>query len=116
MKLLIFVCAILISSTALAECNFGNVYQDLKCEQKTLELRKRELNQAYQKLFKNIDLPAQKHLENSQKIWLQYRDSHCRGLVEKLSEQTQGAGQALIVTSCMSDLTDKRTQEIKKLI
>lgn len=104
------------SLSTMADCNFGNVYEDLDCYEKQLKTSKAELNRTYQKLSQQSDKATQNALEESQKAWLNYRDKQCNGLMAQIGSQAQGGGSGLIITSCLADLTQSRVTELKSLL
>lgn len=93
MKKILFICTLpFISSIVFAQCDTSNVYDSITCYEKELKLNKSQLNKTYQKLYKTLDSDGQKILENSQKSWLLYKNSHCDELVSHLSMSSLGAG------------------------
>lgn len=114
-KLLIVIFAATFSQFALADCNKGNVYEDLACYEKQIKQDKVKLNKTYEALSKSLDSEGQKQLELSQKAWLAYREAQCEGLMGYYGSQAQGAGYALIQRSCISEKLSERLAELKQL-
>ena len=83
----------------------------------------RELNDVYgrvRQIVREQDdaLPAnlrgiEKTLIEGQRGWIAYRDGHC-GVVG--AEARGGTMESLLVSSCMADLTRKRTTELQSLL
>ena len=110
-----FLILILYSNFTFAECKNANVYESIDCYEQQLKIDKTKLNQSYQKLYKSLNTTGQKALENSQKSWLNYKNTHCDELVAYFATQAQGAGSKLITLSCNADLTQERIKQLKGL-
>jgi uncharacterized protein YecT (DUF1311 family) len=78
-----------LSSFADACISAGNVYDDLSCAKHTLEQLKRELNAIYQKIYSSTQYKNE--FEQSQKVWLNYRERPCNGYIAAEASQSQGA-------------------------
>jgi uncharacterized protein YecT (DUF1311 family) len=93
------------------------------CSARDFDAADKELNAQYQitrpKLRKwDADMPEQQFKQaegamvKAQRAWIIYRDTHC------MSWGLQAAGgsmQPMLISSCMADLTRKRTAELKEL-
>jgi uncharacterized protein YecT (DUF1311 family) len=114
-KWLLLIIAAICSQLVFADCAKGNVYEDLSCYEKQIQLDKARLNKLYGALSRSIDSEGQKQLELSQKAWLIYRDAQCDGLMGYYGSQAQGAGSALIQQSCISEKLSQRIKELNDL-
>lgn len=114
-KVVILLACLLPASIVLAECNKGNVYEDIDCLGVQLKKDKKDLNSTYSKLYGSLDTDGQLLLESSQKAWLTYREKQCNGILSHFSSQAQGAGSHLIILSCEADKTSQRLAELKEL-
>lgn len=114
-KLLLVIFTTIISNNVLADCSKGNVYEDLACYEKQIKQDKTKMNKVYQTLNQSLDSEGQKQLELSQKAWLAYREAQCEGLMGYYGSQAQGAGAALIQSSCLSEKLSERLNELKEL-
>lgn len=117
MKNLIILITLLfsLSNIAYAECQNANVYDDINCYEKELKMNKTQLNQTYQKLYKSLDDEGKRVLENSQKSWLAYKNSHCDEVIAYFAYQSLGAGPRLITLGCNVELTKQRLVQLKEL-
>lgn len=116
MKNLLFCCFFLSSAAAFAQCDAGNVYDDLECTEKAFKADKSALNKVYAQLSADLDADGKAELEASQKAWLNYRNKQCNGLLAIFASQAQGAGSGLITLSCEADKTHERLLELQSLI
>ncbi len=105
----------LISLNTFAQCNKSNVYESIDCYEKELKTNKTLLNQSYQKLYLSLDTEGKHALENSQKAWLNYKNTHCDEIVAYFASQAQGAGSKLITLSCNAELIQARIKALKDL-
>ncbi|MFB2588295.1 lysozyme inhibitor LprI family protein [Acinetobacter sp. c1-l78] len=105
-----------LSSLTFANCDFGNVYEDLQCYEKQFSQAKVQLNKTYQKLYQQQNTNTQQALEQSQTAWLNYRDKQCNGLMGAIGSEAQGAGSGLIVTSCLAEMTTERSKTLAELL
>ena len=72
-----------------------------------------EMNKVYQQLIKILSKEDKKMLVTAQKNWLKFRDSHCKFE----SEQYNGGSiQPLILSTCLSEQTEKRIADLKATI
>jgi uncharacterized protein YecT (DUF1311 family) len=114
-KMLSFVLLSFAPTFVFPACHSSNVYESIACYEKELKMSKAKLNHTYQTLFKSLDDEGKKVLENSQKNWLSYKNSHCDELVAYLSSDSQGGGSKLINLSCNAELIDQRIKQLKSL-
>lgn len=81
--------------------------------QKSYEKSDNELNKVYSILLKSLDKIEKQKLVTTQKLWIKFRDSHC----EFESSQYEGGSiKPLIYSTCLEELTKKRTAELKQSI
>ena len=104
-----------IAPITFADCDQGNVYDDIACYEKELKANKTKLNQTYQQLFNSMDQDGKKILERAQKNWLSYKNSHCDELIAHVSMYSLGAGSRLIQLSCHAELIEDRIKQLKDL-
>ena len=77
------------------------------------ETRKQRGANIYSILFKSLDKIEKQKLITTQKLWIKFRDSHC----EFESSQYEGGSiKPLIYSTCLEELTKKRTAELKQSI
>ena len=115
-RIALFALTISLATFSFAECHDTNIYEGIACYEKELKLNKTKLNQSYQKLYKQMgNIEGQKLLENAQKSWLNYRNSHCNELLSHVSMYTLGAGARLINLSCHSELIEARIKQLNDL-
>jgi uncharacterized protein YecT (DUF1311 family) len=87
------------------------------------EAADRDLNAVYQRVRASVreqdaEMPAnlrgiEAMLIAGQRGWIAYRDGHC-GVVG--AEARGGTMESMLVSSCMADLTRKRTTELQSLL
>ncbi len=86
------------------------------CAAKRYETIDKELNVLYQKAVKKIQKENSLRLEgfrNTQRMWIKFRDVNCE---YARSEYEGGSMSHYIYSSCMSNLTKQRIENIKFLI
>ena len=74
----------------------------------------KDLNLAYNKLKKKLDVTDKKALVNAQKAWLKYRDLDCIFTSKEDSEGGVIANKMKI--DCLTQTTLKRTKQLKDLL
>ena len=72
-----------------------------------------ELNQVYSKVIKILNKKEKKLLITAQKDWLAFRDSHCKFEIEPYDG---GSIQPLIYSSCLTERTNSRIEDLKAII
>ncbi|WP_176057858.1 lysozyme inhibitor LprI family protein [Paraburkholderia sp. BCC1876] len=95
-------------------CTSGNVYDDLSCSDRTLDISKKDLNAIYQKIYASTQYKNE--FEQSQKAWLNYREKQCNGYIAAEASQSQGAGSGLITKDCLVSITKQRVDYLKTLL
>ncbi|MFM2224162.1 MAG: hypothetical protein RJA07_364 [Bacteroidota bacterium] len=72
-----------------------------------------ELNSVYQQLMKLQDGERKKGLIEIEKLWLKYRDMHC-----KFASATYELGSIypVIYYTCLEEMTEKRIAELKNIL
>ena len=80
---------------------------------KSYEKSNKELNKVYSILIKSLDKTEKQKLITTQKLWITFRDSHCE--FESLPNEG-GSIKPLIYSTCLKELTKKRTAELKQSI
>lgn len=60
-----------------------------------------------------FEASAEDNLLKAQRAWIDYRDGHC---ITVGAQYAGGSIQPLIINSCMTDLTEKRTAELLALL
>ncbi|WGS51551.1 DUF1311 domain-containing protein [Paraburkholderia sp. D15] len=103
-----------LSSFAKACAGDGNVYDDLSCADRTLDSSKKELNAIYKKIYSFTQYKNE--LEQSQKVWLDYREKQCNGYIAAEASQSQGVGAGSIVKDCLVEITRQRVDYLKTLL
>ena len=72
-----------------------------------------ELNKVYKKLMAILDKSEKPILIQAEKDWVKFRDSHCKF---EASQYEGGSIKPLIYSTCLEELTRKRTAQIKASI
>jgi uncharacterized protein YecT (DUF1311 family) len=73
-----------------------------------------ELNIAYQALMKVLDRPEEKGAwRKAQRAWVAFRDAQCEA---DASPDAGGSIEPLIIDSCATRMTYKRTQELREAL
>jgi uncharacterized protein YecT (DUF1311 family) len=101
-----------------------NTLQINACLSKTYESTDRKLNQAYQKLLRNLSPAAangdttnyplvRQQLVAAQLSWISYRDQDCRA---KLTLFAAGSIRAAVYLGCLVERTEQRTRELRAWI
>ncbi|WP_082728939.1 lysozyme inhibitor LprI family protein [Burkholderia sp. LA-2-3-30-S1-D2] len=103
-----------LSSFAEACVNSGNVYDDLSCTDRALNISKKDLNLIYQKIYSSTQYKNE--FEQSQKAWLNYREKQCNGYIAAEASQSQGVGPGLITKDCLLTITKQRVDYLKTLL
>ncbi|MDK4684778.1 DUF1311 domain-containing protein [Kingella negevensis] len=96
-------------------CQFGNVYEDLECYEKQINLLKPKINSAYTELVKLDLYDAHKEFEASQKLWLQWVEKDC-AFEAAPSSEAQGAGCGLVVAECKYNRYAARLKQMQTVI
>jgi uncharacterized protein YecT (DUF1311 family) len=68
-----------------------------------------ELNKIYKELMNSLSKTDKSLLITAQRNWLKYRDSHCEF---EANEYEGGSIQPLIHSTCLTDCTKKRIEEL----
>ena len=94
--------------------NFAQTQQEMNLTaKKSYEKADKELNEVYSKLIKSLDKTEIQKLIATQRLWIKFRDSHC----EFESSLYEGRTIVpLIYSTCLEELTKKRTAELMQSI
>lgn len=94
------------------ECDASSSTVELKdCVFKTYQKADKDLNQTYQRLLAKLtDTTHKKVLKTAQLAWLKYRDAHCE---YEAYLNRGGTVYSVYYTSCLSHLTEERSQLLK---
>jgi uncharacterized protein YecT (DUF1311 family) len=108
-KKILFIAIILIS---FSKVTFSQTNAEMRSDA-AIEYEKadKELNLVYTQLSSSLDLNQKQLLIESERAWIKYRDLECKF---QAVGYTGGSMYPLIFSSCMTDLTKKRTQELKE--
>jgi uncharacterized protein YecT (DUF1311 family) len=71
-----------------------------------------ELNKIYKEVMKLLDENEKQLLIKAQKDWIKFRDSHC---AFEASEFEGGSMQPLIYSSCLTERTKARVEDLKSI-
>lgn len=114
---------IIVSDNAIAVCKDEDGTRDsiyTKCLKPALDDADRKMLEQVQRLMKKTanssltkDTDAAERVESSQRLWLQFRDSHC----EALGLLTSGGQSSRLIpeVECRIILTKRRISELQKL-
>ena len=84
-----------------------------QCAGKKFRAADATLNQVYRKLVAMLDEEEIAQLKEAQTAWLKYRDTNC----EFVADQYKGGSiRPLIQATCLGDMTNRRTAELKTQI
>ena len=91
-----------------------------ECAKRTLQVKDRELNDAYQKLVKSLTPDdkqdttdyegVKKQLLAGQRAWITYRDNDCKA---KLTLHASGTIRGAVYLGCLAERTEQRTKELR---
>jgi uncharacterized protein YecT (DUF1311 family) len=76
---------------------------------KNYQIADKKLNETYKELMTFLTIEEKQLLKTAQKEWLKFRDSHC---TFESFEYEGGSIKPLIKSTCLEDLTGKRTNEL----
>ena len=96
-------------------CKEGETTVDMKmCSARKYKQADDELNKVYRKLILKLDDEGHKaSLKTAQVAWLKYRDTNC----DFESYLNRGGSiYSVIVSDCMTSMTNSRTKELKEQI
>ncbi|ERT04372.1 hypothetical protein M595_5686 [Lyngbya aestuarii BL J] len=92
----------------------GSMIEMKKCAQDKYSKIDRQLNQTYQTLMAKLDDNQRKQrLISAQRSWIQFRDKSCN---YEASEALGGSLEGLLLTNCLTRVTDQRTSELKEYV
>lgn len=92
----------------------GSMIEMKKCAQDKYSKIDRQLNQTYQTLMAKLDDNQRKQrLISAQRSWIQFRDKSCS---YEASEALGGSLEGLLLTNCLTRVTDQRTSELKEYV
>jgi uncharacterized protein YecT (DUF1311 family) len=116
MKKIFLLMFLLLPLTSLADpcISGGNSYDDLSCANRTLADLKKNLNFIYQRIYHSTQFKNE--FEQSQKAWLNYRETQCNGYIAAEASQAQGVGSDLITKDCLVTLTRQRVDYLNTLL
>lgn len=80
---------------------------------KDFQLVDSELNSVYKKTLKLLDETEKQLLIKAQKDWIKFRDSHCEF---EANEYEGGSIQPLIYSTCLTERTKNRIEDLKSII
>lgn len=111
MKKTILTFVLLVSSTTII---FSQSQSELNAQASSEYLQAdKKLNQVYKQVMNNLSAPEIKAFISSQKAWITYRDLECK--FEAIGNEG-GSMYSMVFSSCMTDITKKRTQELKEIL
>jgi uncharacterized protein YecT (DUF1311 family) len=88
-------------------------YEMNQCAGKAYRAADETMNQVYRKLVAMLDEVEKAKLKEAQVAWLKYRDTNC----EFVGDQYAGGSiRPLIQATCLKDMTNHRTTELKTQI
>ena len=91
----------------------GTQFEMNQCAGKKYRAADANLNQVYRKLVAMLDEEERAQLKEAQTAWLKYRDTNC----EFVADQYKGGSiRPLIQATCLGDMTNRRTAELKTQI
>ncbi len=96
-------------------CNVFSQTQSEMNQSASVEYQKadKELNRVYGLLTKKIDATQKSALIEAEKAWLKYRDLHCKF---ECMDNEGGSMYPMLYSGCMTELTNKRTLELKTIL
>ena len=105
---------LIITFLSFSNSNFAQTQFEMnQTAQNSYEKSDKELNKVYSILIKSLDKTEKQKLITTQKLWIKFRDSHC----EFESSQYEGGSiKPLIYSTCLEELTKKRTAELMQSI
>jgi uncharacterized protein YecT (DUF1311 family) len=100
--------------TAYSSLSFCQTQAELN-EQSSVEYKKadKELNKIYGALLSKLDASEKKAFIASEKAWIAFRDLECKF---ECMENEGGSIYPLSYSSCMTNMTEKRTKELKEIL
>lgn len=90
--------------------NVGTTYDAVECLLKAKDNSDAALNSIYQDIRKRLEGDDAKRLVETERLWIQYRDSNCEA-ERALYEPGTAAEPAYL--ACLEDMTRARTKELR---
>ncbi len=91
----------------------GNTAQLKKCAADDYAVADKRLNQVYQQLIGQLRGEQKQRLIQAQRTWIQFRDQNCRFVS---SQALGGTAEGLFLTTCLTKVTQQRTQDLQEYI
>lgn len=93
----------------------GSMLEMRKCAQDKYVKADKDLNQTYQRLMANLnnDSARKQRLISAQRSWIEFRDKSCN---YEASEALGGSLESLLLTQCLTRVTEQRTADFKQYI
>ncbi len=93
----------------------GSMVEMRKCAQDKYVKADKDLNQTYQRLMANLnnDSARKQRLITAQRSWIDFRDKSCN---YEASEALGGSLEGLLLTQCLTRVTEQRTADFKQYI
>jgi len=111
MKTTIITLFILLLTSAFAYCQ---TQADMNIQASTtFKKADKELNKIYTALFNKLDPAEKKALSAAEKAWITFRDFECKF---ECMENEGGSIYPLVYSSCLTNMTEKRTAELKEVL
>ncbi|MBS0470514.1 MAG: DUF1311 domain-containing protein [Proteobacteria bacterium] len=83
------------------------------CANKDFRKADRKLNDAYQRLRKNLDPGEFRKLRDAQRAWIQFRDKEC---TFEAAENEGGSIYPMMYSGCLAGQTETRTRQLLQLL
>lgn len=109
MKIIIPTLFILLLTSAFAHCQ-TQAEMNIQASN-TYKKADKELNKIYTALFNKLDVSEKKALAAAEKAWITFRDFECKF---ECMENEGGSIYPLVYSSCLTNMTEKRTAELKE--
>lgn len=91
----------------------GNTAEMKKCASDDYAVADKRLNQVYQQLIGQLRGEQKQRLIQAQRTWIQFRDQNCRFVS---SQALGGTAEGLFLTTCLTKVTQQRTQDLQEYI
>ena len=116
MKMRIFVAILLLACTvpAMANCKDPITQTEMnQCAAADLKRADAQLNASYKKLMTQLDANQKAEVKSIQLAWIKFKDLNCKF---ESSSAEGGSMQPLLRDTCLTQLTEARTKDLKSWI